>query len=65
MGFNRQLKIIISAIRITCIENMILEFRSCPERYDYLCISNESSEEHPADVFSDAGVEDDDSDLKH
>ena len=44
---------------------MILEFRSCPERYDYLWISNESSEEHPADVFSDAGVEDDDSDLKH
>ena len=65
MGFNRHLKIIISAIRITCIENMILEFRSCPERYDYLWISNKSSEEHLADVFSDARVEDDDSDLKH
>ena len=44
---------------------MILEFRSCPERYDYLCISNESLEEHSADVFSDVGIEDDDSDLKH
>ena len=43
----------------------ILEFRSCPERYNYLCISKESSEEHPADVFSDIGVEDDDTDLKH
>ena len=45
----------------------ILEFRSCPERFVYqiyLCISKESSEEHP-DVFSDVGVEDDDTDLKN
>ena len=44
---------------------MVLEFTSCPEWYNYLSIWKESSEEHPADAFSDVGVEDDDTDLKH
>ena len=44
---------------------MILDFKSCPERYNYFCISKESSKENPSNVFSVFGVDNDDTDLKH
>ena len=38
--------------------------KSCPEKYNYLCISKESSQENWANVFSDVGVDYDDGETK-